>query len=181
LSLRAVAATALASNNLSTSTLLTTSFIGGTQVLTSMALNVPELQGQREQLSERARAAVRQAEFNGRVDPIILKQMGSDVDGLHNQLRRRVKEVSASEYIEANTFLHHFDQALHALGQPDVGSYFAGKYALKTGTVAELVQQMVDKGLQFAPALPGDETAYSTLHQALATYDRAGRPQVTTR
>jgi hypothetical protein len=146
-----------------------------------IALNSPELQGQREQLAARAQAAVRQAEFNGRVDPVVLRQMGGDVDGLHERLRRKVKDVSPSEYIEANTFLHHFDQALHALGQPDAGSHFTGKYALKAGNVADLVQQMVDKGLQFAPALPGDETAYNALHQALATYDRAGRPHVTTR
>jgi hypothetical protein len=146
-----------------------------------LALNDPESEGQREQLLVCARAAVRQAEFNGRVDPVMLREMAGDVDGLHKHLRQRAKDLSPSEYIEANTFLRHFDQALRALCQPDVGNHFTGKYALKAGTVAELVQQMVDKGLQFAPALPGDESAYSALHQALATYDRAERPQVTRR
>jgi hypothetical protein len=141
-----------------------------------VALNVPESEGQREQLTVLARAAIRQAEYNGHVDQGLLRQMGGHVDQLHKHLRLRSKDISPAEYIEANTFLRHFEEALHALGRPDVGNHFTGRYALKAETVAELVQQMVDKGLRFAPALPGDETAYSALHQALATYDRAVQP-----
>jgi hypothetical protein len=145
------------------------------------ALNVRESERLRGELTVWAQAAIREAEFNGRVDKGLLQQMGSDVKGLQQQLRLKANNLSPSEYIEANNFLHHFDEALHALGQPDVGNYFTGKYALKAETVAQLVQQMVDKGLQFAPALPGDESAYSALHQALATYDRAAQPQITAR
>jgi hypothetical protein len=145
------------------------------------ALTTPESQGLREQLSLRAQVAIRQAEYNGRVEKGLLQQMNGDVNGLQKQLRQRANNLSPSEYIEANSFLHHFEEALHALGRPDVGNHFSGKYALKAQTVAELVQQMMDKGLHFAPALPGDETAYSALYQALVTYDRAAQPQVTAR
>jgi hypothetical protein len=34
---------------------------------------------------------------------------------------------------------------------------------------------MADQGLQFAPAVPGDESAYSALHQVLAAYDLGAR------
>ena len=145
------------------------------------ALTIPDSQGLREQLTIRAQVAIRQAEFNGRVDKGLLQQMNGNVNILQKQLRQRASNLSPSEYIEANNFLHHFEEALHALGQPDVGNHFTGKYALKARTVTELVQQMTDKGLHFAPALPGDETAYSALYQALVTYDRAAQPQVTAR
>jgi len=138
-------------------------------------------EGQRGQLNVGAQAAVQQAEYNGRVDPVMIQRMRGDVDGLHKHLRLKVKDLSPSEYIEAKTFLVHFDEALHALGRQDVGNHFTGQYVLKAGTVPELVEQMVAKGLQFAPALPGDEAAYRALHQALAAYDRAARPPVTAR
>jgi hypothetical protein len=145
------------------------------------ALTIPDSQGLREQLTIRAQVAIRQAEFNGRVDKGLLQQMNGDMNILQKQLRQRASNLSPSEYIEANNFLHHFAEALHAVGQPDVGNHFTGKYALKARTVNELVQQMMDKGLHFAPALPGDETAYSALYQALVTYDRAAQPQLTAR
>ena len=36
-----------------------------------------------------------------------------------------------------------------------------------------LVTQMTDKGLRFAPAVPGDEAAYAALREVLAACDRA--------
>jgi hypothetical protein len=146
-----------------------------------VALTGPESEAEQEQLALRSRAAVRQAEFNGRVDPDLLRQIAGHVDGLDKRLRLRAKELSASEYIEAKAFLQHFDEALRALRQPDVGNHFTGKYVLNAETVPELVQQMGDKGLHFAPALPGDEAAYRALHQALATYDRDAHPAATAR
>jgi len=35
----------------------------------------------------------------------------------------------------------------------------------------------MDRGLQFAPAVPGDEPAYTSLYRALANFDN-GLPQV---
>ncbi|HEY7312139.1 MAG TPA: hypothetical protein VH643_22430, partial [Gemmataceae bacterium] len=51
-----------------------------------------------------------------------------------------------------------------------------GAWALKGKNVAELVQHMRDKGLWFAPATPGDESAYTSLYYALAAFD-AGMSQ----
>jgi hypothetical protein len=153
----------------------------GGQLHWPVALIGPDSEEQRAQLNVGAQAAVRQAEYNGHVDPVMIQRMRSDVDRLHKHLRLNVKNLSPSEYIEAKTFLNHFGEALHALGLSDVGNHFTGEYVLKAGTVPELVKQMVEKGLQFAPALPRDEAAYRALHQALAAYDRAARPEVTER
>jgi hypothetical protein len=43
--------------------------------------------------------------------------------------------------------------------------------------VPELVEHMTKEGLEFAPAVAGDEAAYLSLHRALATYDVAARGQ----
>ncbi len=48
-----------------------------------------------------------------------------------------------------------------------------GKYAPKVQTVGEFVYFMTQNGLHFAPATPGDQSAYTALHRALAAYDFA--------
>jgi hypothetical protein len=127
----------------------------------------------RDRLAARALEAVRQADRGGRVDPGALRQMADDADRLRTLLRQNAKEFSFQPYIEAHKFLDQFDSALVALGQPDAAGYFNGAYDLKAQTVLGLVRQMTDRGLRFAPAVPGDEAAYATLRDALAACDRA--------
>jgi hypothetical protein len=62
-----------------------------------------------------------------------------------------------------------------------VGDHFTGKFALKVKTVPELVALMTQQGLQFAPAVPGDQPAYAALHQALANYSVAVQAQAASR
>jgi hypothetical protein len=45
--------------------------------------------------------------------------------------------------------------------------------SLKTRTVPELVRYMTNQGLTFTSAVPGDESAYLTLYQAMANFDTA--------
>jgi hypothetical protein len=47
----------------------------------------------------------------------------------------------------------------------------AGKYRAQGKTVGDLVKDMSNKGLRFAPAQDGDEGAYSALYKAMAAYD----------
>jgi hypothetical protein len=139
-----------------------------------MALAGSDYAKPRERLAALAQDAVRQAEFNTRVDAGTLQQMTRELDNLRQRLRTDSRSLSAAEYIEAKSFLGHFGDAVSALRQADVGNYLTDQYALKVNTVAELVRYMTEQGLQFAPALPGDRGAYLVLHQALATY---GQPR----
>jgi hypothetical protein len=45
--------------------------------------------------------------------------------------------------------------------------------SLTADTVGALVDQLTQKGLRFAPATLGDESYYTALHRALATYASA--------
>jgi hypothetical protein len=137
------------------------------------ALTGAEFQQPRERLAALATEAVEQAARNGRVDPDTLRQTADEVDQLRTLLRRNIQGVSLPSYIEARHFLQSFDDALVALQQSDVAGHFTGGYALKAQTVRELVKQMTDNGLRFAPATPGDEAAYKMLREALAACDRA--------
>jgi predicted ferric reductase len=120
----------------------------------------------------------------GRLDTECLRSLCGGLrvglDKLRTQLRRNVRELSPSEYLEAKRFLDHFDDAVTALRQTDVGNRLASRYPLKARTVEELIKDMTAKGLQFAPALPDDREAYTVLHQALATYSASGQVQTAT-
>jgi hypothetical protein len=146
-----------------------------------VALNGPDFKEQRERINSLTQAAVRQAEFNGHVDPGTMTQVSSDVDNLQRQLRRNGGDLPFGVYTEAKTFLNNLDDAITALRQPNVGNYFTGKFAVKAKTIPELVDYMTKQGLQFAPAVPGDEGSYLSLHQALANYDLAAQAQTASR
>jgi hypothetical protein len=132
-----------------------------------VALLEPSTQEDREPLASLALEAIRQAKGNQPVAPESIHRMTTLVEALRQKLRQQVGKWSPSEYIEANTFLGNFDQALVALRQLDAASHFNGTYALNARSVAELVKQMTQHGLEFARAMPGDEAAYVQLHQAL--------------
>ena len=142
----------------------------GTDLVWPTALRGPEFQEFR--ITARLRAAVKQAEAEGRVDLDLTGQLADDVDRLGKDFRRTAAVVAFDQHVEAKKFLKSLDEAVVALQQTDVGSYFNGKFALKATTIPDLVKQMADNGLQFAPAAPGDDRAYTALHQSLAAYDR---------
>jgi hypothetical protein len=137
------------------------------------ALRGQEFQDERDQLNTLARRAVGQIRSDGQVDPNIIRQMNTDVEQMQRQLRDDAPALSFDMHVEAKRFLDKLRDAITALTEPDVGAFFTGKYTLKAKNVRDLVNQMIDNGLQFAPAVPGDEFAYSTLHKRLAAYDRA--------
>jgi len=78
---------------------------------------------------------------------------------------------SPTEYMTAKDFIRRADQAVLLLEQPNAEEQLALARDLQAGTAAELVAYMTTHGLQFAPAVSGDERAYMTAYQALADYD----------
>ena len=78
---------------------------------------------------------------------------------------------TASDAIEAATFLAQMKAAAAVLQQPEVGGYLSGAYSAKGKTVRELVRYMASNGLRFAPALGGDEPTYRAVQRALADCD----------
>jgi hypothetical protein len=94
---------------------------------------------------------------------------------MRQAIGNKSKDLTPTFYLEARTYLGNLADAARALSQKDVANYFNGKYALSAKTVPELVTQMSELGLQFAPAVPGDEAAYAALHSALAAYETAVR------
>jgi hypothetical protein len=125
---------------------------------------------ERATLDELARAAVQQVTSGGRVDPVVLQSIRRRSGELEAKLKQCVPELAPSDYIAAKRFLRHVDEALEALKQPDAANYFNQTYSARGRTVAELVRNMTDHDLHFAPATPGTEQAYLKLYRAMAAY-----------
>jgi hypothetical protein len=143
-----------------------------------LAFTGEDFKAERERLSVLAQQAVRQAALGSPVDVGTTRLMTRDLDQLHKELRRKAGALPASLYIEAKTFLNNFESAVRALQQRDAARQFTGVYALKAKTIPELVTFMAERGLRFAPAIPGGESAYLTLYQALAAYDWTAQAQI---
>jgi hypothetical protein len=101
--------------------------------------------------------------------------MQSNVAQLHRLLARNVNDLPAHQYLDAKRFLNELDDAVRLLRQPGVSNYFNQTWVARGNTVRDLVQYMTARGLTFAPAVSGGETAYQTLHSALPAYDLAAR------
>jgi hypothetical protein len=114
--------------------------------------------------------AVRQAKF-GPVNANVANDVLNDVQKMHDILLKNIGDIRPGEYMEAKAYLNKLNQAARALQDREVTNYFSGEWTAKGKTVGEMVKNMSEKGLQFAPAAPGDEWAYRALYNALAAYD----------
>lgn len=112
----------------------------------------------------------RQAASNGRVDAGVVVNLEKDVEQLRTMLTVSVSDYSFSDYTGAKNYLRQVDQAIKILKLPDASNYFNGKYQPKGNSVAELLQYMTENGLRFAPAIAGEESAYSGLFAAMLQY-----------
>jgi hypothetical protein len=99
------------------------------------------------------------------------QDLSSAVDDLRGELHTHIADLPAPRYIDGTHFLSDLDDALKALTRPDAANNFNGQYAAQGRTVPQLVRYMNEHGLQFAPAVSGDQASYTALYHALAAYD----------
>jgi hypothetical protein len=106
--------------------------------------------------------------------------MRNALASLRQKLAANINELTPNQYVEASRFLNYFDDALKLLARPNAGDYFTRNLGAKGMTVGDLVKSMSSKGLTFAPAVTGDESAYLALYRGLVNYDNSAKSQLTT-
>jgi hypothetical protein len=135
-----------------------------------LALSGPEFKKQRDFLNLLVK---RTADQPGQTNSDTLQELDRCTVSLQKDFTVRVKEFSPSQYLAAKHFLNDLESAVRTLHQPDAENYFNGAYKVGGKTMFELVKHMTERGLRFAPATEGDQSAYLALHRALAAYDFA--------
>ncbi len=141
-----------------------------------LPLTTADFTGPRDLLTKSLKNAVQNLKAGETVGTGTLNDLKTELAQLNNLVSK--SDLPATDYIEAKGYLDQVSAAVRALGDKDVVSYYKHKFSAKN--VAELIDDMRTKGLDFAPAAPGDEGAYRALQQALAAYDYAVSPQQAT-
>lgn len=114
-----------------------------------------------------SRMAYEQAAAGGPVDGNVVKQLDDLARRLSDRLTRNINDIDFTDYAEGRRFLRGLNDAIALLRQPDASRWVSGQLSAQGTTVQDLVRNMASKGLRFAPANPGDEPAYSAVHQAM--------------
>jgi hypothetical protein len=94
---------------------------------------------------------------------------------LQKLLEERINDLSSGQFLEARRFLNNLQAAVRGLRTPGLGRKYAEWLRFIRGgkSAQEIADFLNQRGLQIAPALPGDEGAYRVLYTALANYDIA--------
>ncbi len=124
--------------------------------------------------------AIKQAEFNNRVDGSRIKEMLEDLQVMRATLDASVATTPPQQFMAASRYLNFLDDAMTALQDPNVSNFFTRKWAAQGKTVGELVEYFRKNGLHFVAATPGDEAAYHAMYNALLAYDM-GTTQLATK
>jgi hypothetical protein len=130
----------------------------------------------RRQIQTLTTKAFNEAKDGRQPDPGTIKEIRASLKQLEKVLRGSVGAIEFSQYVEAKNYLKQLNDAVNLLTEKNAADYINGKFSLanlKNNTVADVVRYMADNGLQFAPAVDGEQEAYSALHRALANYDVA--------
>jgi len=124
-------------------------------------------------INTRCAEAVKQVIHKGEVDSSRLAEITAAINTLKKKLDDNVTELTPAQWIEAKRFLSHLEAAQRALNNPNITAYLTDKFSAKGKTVPELVKYMSQKGLEFAPAVTGDEAGYMALYNYLLAYSNS--------
>jgi hypothetical protein len=129
---------------------------------------------EREEIERAASQAIEKA-ANGADPGNLVPNLQTALAKAREVLLQKVNEIPTTQYIQAKRFLNDFDAAALALSQKDNAiKYFQFQnWATGGKTVQEVVEYMTKEGLEFAPAVQGDESAYQALNSALQAYNIA--------
>lgn len=132
-------------------------------------LRSKDFQASRQQIDSLMSKAVEEANRDS-ITFETVTDLSNAQQSMYNTLLRKVKTMSLSDYIPSKKYLQELDDGIQALKAPGANNYFNGKWAAEGDTVEQLVRNMSQKGLTFAPSTRGSETAYQALYQSMLSY-----------
>ncbi|MGF1578331.1 MAG: hypothetical protein ACFCD0_03090 [Gemmataceae bacterium] len=90
---------------------------------------------------------------------------------LEKQFAKRVEKISAGDYLRGVRFLVNLKSAVRGIHLGDLEHNEKYQEFVSTGQpVQEVIHYLTSNGLRIAPAVPGDESAYTALYMAFTNY-----------
>lgn len=123
----------------------------------------------RQRLDELMPMAYKQA-ATGAVQGDVLDGMITAVNNMYATIKQNIAEITPTDYSRARTYLRQIEGAIKGLQDPNVANYVTRKWAVHADTIGEMVAQLSQQGLKFAPATPGDEAAYQAAYAGMVQY-----------
>jgi len=90
---------------------------------------------------------------------------------MRKTLDAEIESFTPDEWIGGSRFINQLQDSAKLLQGPNAANYFNGKWAASGTTVGELIYNLGQKGLKFAPCAEGDEDAYNVLYRLMVNYD----------
>ena len=143
---------------------------GSTELRWPATLALARFEPQRREIArllDEAITAARERSPNARK---LASQLSDRLDAMREDLRALRPTETPEEYLEAAGHLRRMSDAVASLKNP--GAYRLLGERIQAGTVGDLVDQMTARGLRIGAAAPGDESYYTALYDAMATYER---------
>ena len=124
-------------------------------------------------LETQARALM-QGALNGNMDANVFRDFGLELDRTYDNLVKRVNDIAGPQYLEAKRFLADLKDARTALGKGEAQRQAEYQKFVKGGkNVQDVVDFLISKGWQFAPATAQDDAAYRAFYSAFVVFDVA--------
>jgi hypothetical protein len=137
-----------------------------------LVLQTRDFADNRKKIDDLCQQAVQQASRSGKITADTLFALIDAVNALRTKVDGAVTTLAPTPYIQASRYVKELNNTVKALQDPNtVRKQFSGQWMARGNTVSELVSQIIDKGLKFGPAAPGDETFYTSLYNSMLSYD----------
>jgi hypothetical protein len=130
-------------------------------------------------VDELARQAAQQA-AKGAVSYEVAHKLDNKIQQLRQELNDKINDLSSTDWTDADAYLTDLQNSIKLLRKPQVARLFDRSWLARVHTVDQLVREMANRGLFFAPAVVGDRDYYSLLRKDLVDYYN-GFNQVTMR
>jgi hypothetical protein len=111
---------------------------------------------------------------DGKASGTQIRNLEVRVQKLQDMLRSKVNDsdLPSSQFLAGLSFLNQLQSAVRALqqGAAPINAEWR-RHFREGGTVQDVTDWLLGRGLRIAPATDGDEDAYQAFHDALAAYD----------
>lgn len=143
---------------------------GGGDLPWPLVLKTSQFDEDRKKIDQLALVTVQQAR-SGRIADQTMFDLIAASDRLRAKIDAAVQTLSPTAWVQASRFANELKSTIKALQDPNVGRMFNGQWVAQGNNVGEVLGNMIQKGLRFAPAAPGDESFYTSFYQSMLSYD----------
>jgi hypothetical protein len=144
-----------------------------------LPLRSEAFQEDRQRLDSLMPQAIQQASKGAQVNADTLDSMIQTVNDLNNRIRENIASMTPGDFSRAQRFIREVNSGIQMLQNPNASKYISGQWAATGENVSQLVQDMTRKGLRFAPATDGDQSAYVAVQRGMSAYVSGFSAQLT--